>query len=425
MPGPVTLKNITTFEMAQHQLHECVYKCAKILELEDEVMRMLENPMQQVQVSVPVKMDDGTTRVFPGFRVIHNNVLGPAKGGIRFHPEETVDTVKALAAWMTWKCALLDLPLGGSKGGIICNTKELSEGELERLSRSYIDRIWKFIGPDVDVLAPDVYTTPQIMTWMMDEYSKVSGKNQFGAVTGKPVLVGGSVGRNNATAMGGMYTIREAAKELEIDLSQTTIAIQGFGQVGSSAARLAEKLFDAKVVAVSDSRGGIYNPDGLNIKDVIQHKAKTKSVIYAPNTKTITNTEVLELDVDILIPAALENVITRDNAKNIKAKILAELANGPTTPEADNILNQNGIHVIPDILCNAGGVTVSYFEIVQNRCMWYWTAKEVRKRLDKKMTHAYHEVLSTSKECNLDMRMGAYAVALSRIVDAMKLRGWV
>lgn len=425
MSGPPTQEESNPFEMAQHQLHDCVHRCARILNLEDEVMQMLESPMQQVQVSVPVKMDNGTTKVFTGFRVIYNNALGPAKGGIRFHPKETLDTLKALAAWMTWKCALHDLPFGGGKGGIICNTKELSEGELERLSRSYIDRIWRFIGPDVDVLAPDVYTTPQIMTWMMDEYSKISGKNQFGVVTGKPVIVGGSAGRSKATAMGGMYTIREAAKELGIDLSKTTIAIQGFGNVGSSAAALAKELLGANVVAVSDSKGGIYNPDGLDIDEVIRHKAETKSVVNTQNTKNITNSEILELDVDILIPAALENVITRDNAGTIQAKILAEFANGPTTPEADEILHHNGVHVIPDILCNAGGVTVSYFEVVQNRCMWYWTAEEVSKRLDKKMTMAYHEVLCTSNNYQVDMRMGAYAVALSRIVSAMKLRGWV
>jgi len=415
------MQQTNPFEMAQSQL----YASARILNLDDNVVRMLENPMQQVQVSVPLKMDDGTTQVFPGFRILYNNVLGPAKGGIRFHPDETIDTIKALAAWMTWKCALLNLPLGGGKGGIICNPKELSEKELERLSRSYIDRIWKFIGPDVDIPAPDVYTTPQIMAWMMDEYSKLSGKNQFGALTGKPVLTGGSAGRNVATAMGGMYTIREASKELDMDLSKTTIAIQGFGNAGSSAARLAQELFGAQIVAVSDSKGGIYNPDGLNIEEVIAHKAETKSVINAPDTKTITNTEILELDVDILIAAALNNVITTDNAGNIKAKILAELANGPTTPGADEILYNNGIHVIPDILCNAGGVTASYFEMVQNMYMFYWTAEEVYLRLDKKMTTAYHEVRYTSKKYNVNMRMGAYAVAVSRVVDAMKLRGWV
>ena len=415
------MQQTNPFEMAQNQL----YASAKILNLDDNVVRMLENPMQQVQVSVPLKMDDGTTRVFPGFRILYNNVLGPGKGGIRFHPDETIDTIKALSAWMTWKCALLNLPLGGAKGGIICNPKELSEKELERLSRSYIDRIWQFIGPDVDIPAPDVYTTPQIMAWMMDEYSKISGKNQFGAVTGKPVLTGGSAGRNVATAMGGMYTIREASKEQDMDLSKATIAIQGFGNAGSSAARLAQELFGAHVVAVSDSKGGIHNPDGLNIEEVIAHKAETKSVINAPDTKTITNTEILELDVDILIAAALNNVITTDNAGNIKAKILAELANGPTTPEADEILYNNGIHVIPDILCNAGGVTASYFEMVQNRYMFYWTAEEVYLRLDKKMTPAYHEVRYTSNKYHVNMRMGAYAVAVSRVVDAMKLRGWV
>jgi len=409
------------FEITQKQL----YMCAKVLNLEDDVVRMLENPMQQVQVSVPVKMDNGTMKVFQGFRIIYNNVLGPAKGGIRFHPDETIDTVRALAAWMTWKSALLDLPLGGGKGGIICNTKELSQGELERLCRSYINCIWKFIGPDVDVPAPDVYTTPQMMAWMMDEYSRLSGKNQFGVITGKPVQIGGSVGRGDATALGGMYTIREAAKELCMDLSQAKIAIQGFGNAGSFAARLSEQLFCAKVVAVSDSKGGIYNPDGLNIPEVLKHKAKTGSVINAPCTQTITNDEVLELPVDIIIAAALQNVITKENAGNIKATILAELANGPTTPEADEILYANGIHVIPDFLCNAGGVTVSYFEMVQNMYMFYWTAEEVNERLERKMIKAYHEVFDASRKYNVTMRMGAYSVAVGRVAEAMKIRGWV
>jgi len=409
------------FEMAQKQL----YDCAEILKFDSDIVGMLENPMRQLHVSVPVKMDDGTTKTFPGFRVHYNDVLGPCKGGIRFHPEETADTVKALAAWMTWKCALLNLPLGGGKGGIICNPKELSEGELERLSRSYINCVWKFIGPDIDVPAPDVYTTPQVMAWMMDEFSKLSGKNQFGVLTGKPLSIGGSAGRGDATAMGGMYAIREAAEELGIDLSKARVAVQGFGNAGSFAATLAEELFGAKVVAVSDSKGGVYNPDGLNLKEVIKHKAETRSVINAPNTETITNNEVLELEVDILIAAALENAITEENAGNIKAKVLAELANGPTTREADEILFEKGVHTIPDFLCNAGGVTVSYFEMVQNMYMYYWTAEEVYERLDKKMTTAYHEVLYASKNHSINMRKAAYVVAVSRVVEAMKLRGWV
>jgi len=409
------------FEIAQQQLADC----GKILNLEPEVVDFLQTPMRELHVSIPVRMDNGKIKIFQGFRVQYNNALGPTKGGIRYHPNETIDTVRALSAWMTWKCSLLDLPLGGGKGGIICNPKELSAGELERLSRAYIERIWKFIGPDIDVPAPDVYTTPQIMGWMMDEYSRLTGKNQFGCFTGKPVAIGGSLGRGDATARGGMFTIREAAKELGIDLANASVAIQGFGNAGSHAVRLCKEMFGCKVVAVSDSRGGVYNPEGLDIEKVIAHKAETRSVVGAPGTKTITNDEVLELDVDIIIAAALENVITKDNAGNIKATLLAELANGPTTPEADAILYKNGIHTIPDFLCNAGGVTVSYFEMVQNTYMYYWSEEEVRERLDAKMTQAYAEVSAASREYNVNMRQAAYVVAVSRVVESMELRGWV
>lgn len=409
------------FEMAQQQLDEC----AKIMKLDPGVHAALREPMRELVVSLPVKMDDGTTKVFKGFRVQYNDAKGPTKGGIRFHPAETVDTVRALAAWMTWKCALVDLPLGGGKGGVICNPKEMSAGELERLSRKYIRQVCRVIGPEKDVPAPDVYTTPQIMAWMMDEFSAISQKNQFGVITGKPLSLGGSAGRGDATARGGLYTVREAAQNLGINLKGATVAIQGYGNAGYYAATLAESLFGAKVVAVSDSKGGIYNANGLDSEAVFKHKAKTKSVINFPNSKLISNEELLELDVDILVPSALENVITKDNAANIKAKIVAELANGPTTPEADKILHKNGVHVIPDFLCNAGGVTVSYFEMAQNFYMYYWDVEEVHKRLDKKMVVAYHSVLYTAKEYDINMRQAAYVVAIGRVVEAMKLRGWV
>jgi len=409
------------FEVAQRQLDEC----AEIIKLDPDVHAILRVPMRELHVSFPVRMDDGTIRVFQGFRVQYNDALGPTKGGIRFHPEETIDTVRALAAWMTWKCALLGLPLGGGKGGVVCDPKQMSQGELERLSRAYIRAIYQFIGPDKDIPAPDVYTNSQIMAWMMDEYSKIAGKNQFGVITGKPIAVGGSVGRGDATARGGIYVLREAAKECGIDLEGATVAVQGYGNVGYYAAYLAKSLLGCRIVAVSDSKGGIFSKEGLEPEAVREHKANTKSVVGFPNTEAISNEELLELEVDVLIPAALENVITEKNAPNIKAKIVAELANGPTTPDADRILYEKGVHVIPDILCNAGGVTVSYFEMVQNFYMYYWDEEEVHERLDRKMTAAYRSVLNTSKKYKINMRQAAYAVAVERVAEAMKLRGWV
>ena len=408
------------FEVAQKQLDEC----AEILKLDPDVHAILRVPKRELHVSLPVRMDDGTIRVFQGFRVQYNDARGPTKGGIRFHPDETIDTVRALAAWMTWKCALLNLPLGGAKGGVVCNPKEMSRGELERLSRAYIQAIYRFIGPDKDIPAPDVYTNPQIMAWMMDEYSKIAGKNQFGVITGKPLSLGGSAGRDDATARGGIFILREAAKEYGVDLKKATVAVQGYGNAGYHAAYLAKSLLGCKIVAISDSKGGIFTEKGLDPEQVRKHKTKTGSVINFPNTKAISNEELLELEVDILIPAALENVITEKNAPNIKAKIVAELANGPTTPEADDILYKNGVHVIPDFLCNAGGVTVSYFEMVQNFYMYYWDEKEVHQQLDKKMTTAYHSALNVSKKYNINMRQAAYVVAVERVVEAMKLRGW-
>ncbi|MDI6796620.1 MAG: Glu/Leu/Phe/Val dehydrogenase [Desulfatibacillaceae bacterium] len=409
------------FEIARQQIDAC----AQILKLESHVHEFLRNPMFEVHVSFPVRMDDGSTKIFQGFRVQYNDAKGPTKGGIRFHPEETIDTVRALAAWMTWKCALVDLPLGGGKGGVICNAKEMSKAELERLSRGYIRSVYQFIGPDKDVPAPDVYTNPAIMAWMMDEYSKIAGKNKFGVITGKPICLGGSLGRGDATARGGMYTIREAAKVLGLELKGATIAIQGFGNAGNYAASLARDLFGCKIVAVCDSKGGAYCQQGIDHDGVCQFKAETSSVVDCPKTERISNEDLLEMDVDILIPAALENVITEKNAPNIKAKIVAELSNGPTTPEADEILHEKGIHVIPDFLCNAGGVTVSYFEMVQNLYMYAWDEATVHERLDKKMTLAYHSVLKTSKSLGINMRKAAYVVAVQRVVEAMKLRGWV
>jgi len=413
------MSELNPFLIAQRQLDEC----ARILNLDDSVRKVLRVPMREMHVSIPVRMDNGKIHVFQGFRVQYNDARGPTKGGIRFHPDETVDTVRALAAWMTWKAAVVDIPLGGGKGGVICNPKKMSDGELERLSRGYIQGISQMVGPEKDVPAPDVYTTPQIMAWMMDEFSKIHQKNQFGMITGKPIELGGSAGRGDATARGGCYTIREASDEVGLDLKGATVAIQGYGNAGYFAATLVSSLFGCKVVAVSDSRGGIINEGGLEGEDVFEHKEKTGSVVDFPNSEPISNEDLLELDVDILIPAALENVITDENASNIKARIICELANGPTTPEADEILYNNDVHVIPDFLANAGGVTVSYFEMVQNFYMYYWEEERIHERLDKKMTIAYHATLHASKKYNINMRQAAYVVAVERVVEAMRLRG--
>jgi len=414
------MAKLNPFKIAQKQLDAC----AEIIKLDPNAHAILRVPMREIHVSLPVRMDDGSMRIFQGFRVQYNDARGPTKGGIRFHPNETIDTIRALAAWMTWKCSLLDLPLGGAKGGVICNPKEMSQGELERLCRAYIRAIHSVIGPEKDILAPDVYTTPQMMAWMMDEYSKIAGKNQFGVITGKPLGIGGSIRRIDSTARGGLYTIREAVKEFDLDISKATFAIQGFGNAGYFAAHLAKAFFGCKIVAVSDSRGGIFSEKGLDPEVVREHKLRTGSVIGLQNTKPISNEEILELEVDILIPAALEDVITKENAPNIKAKIIAELANGPTTPEADDILYKKGIHVIPDFLCNAGGVTVSYFEMVQNFYMYYWDEARIDEQLDSKMSTAYYSVLHTSKRYNINMRQAAYIVAVERVAEAMKLRGW-
>jgi glutamate dehydrogenase (NAD(P)+) len=415
------VETINPFDIVKQQ----VDRCAEILDLSPDITAMLKTPMRELHVSLSVRMDDGSIKIFQAFRVQYNDARGITKGGIRFHPDETIDTVRALAAWMTWKCALLDLPLGGAKGGVVCNPKEMSVGELERLSRAYVRSVFQFIGPEKDVPAPDVYTTPQIMAWMMDEYSALAGKSQFGVITGKPLPIGGSPGRGDATARGGMYTIREAAKTLGIDLGKATVAVQGYGNAGYYAARLCSELFGSKIVALCDSKGGVCCEVGIDPDAAYACKNQTSSVCNLPGMESISKEELLELDVDILIPAAIENVITDQNAPNIKAKIVAELSNGPTTPEADDILYRNGVHVIPDFLCNAGGVTVSYFEMVQDFYLYFWDESEVRERLDKKMTAAYHSVLNTSREYKINMRQAAYVRAVERVVEAMRLRGWV
>jgi glutamate dehydrogenase (NAD(P)+) len=409
------------FEIAQMQLDEA----AEILGLDPGMHAFLREPMRELHVTLPVRMDDGSVKVFKGFRVQYNDARGPAKGGLRFHPEETINTVRALAAWMTWKTAVVDIPLGGGKGGVVCNPKEMSEAELERLSRAYIRQVGRIIGPHSDVPAPDVYTTPQIMAWMMDEYSALKGHNEPGVITGKPLALGGSAGRTDATARGGMYCLREAGKALGIDLKGATAAIQGYGNAGYYAQLLGEELLGLKVVAVSDSRGGILSEGGLECEEVKGHKDDTGTCVGLGGAESISNEELLELDVDVLIPAALEEVITEKNADRVKAKIVVELANGPTTPEADQILHKNGVYVIPDFLCNAGGVAVSYFEGVQNAYNYYWELEEVHHRLDKKMTTAFQAVHQMAEAKKVHNRLAAYLVAVARVAEAVRLRGWV
>ncbi len=411
---------INPFKIAQQQLDEA----AEVLQLDQATHELLRWPLRELHVTLPVKMDDGSTKIFQGFRVQYNDARGPTKGGLRFHPNETIDTVRALAAWMTWKCAVVDIPLGGGKGGVICNPKAMSQGELERLSRAYIRQVGRIIGLEKDSPAPDVYTNPQIMAWMVDEFSFLKGSNEFGVITGKPLNLGGSLGRGDATARGGMFCLREASKILNIELKDATTAIQGYGNAGSFAHTLGVELLGLKIVAVSDSKGGIYNADGLSYDEVFAFKQETGSVVGFPGSKRISNEELLELEVTILIPSALENVITDANAANIKAKISVELANGPTTPEADKILHENGVYVIPDFLANAGGVTVSYFEMVQNAYNFYWDEPLVHERLDKKMTGAFHTVHKAAQEHKVHNRLAAYLVAVNRVAEVVKLRGW-
>jgi glutamate dehydrogenase (NAD(P)+) len=414
-------ENLNPFAIAQEQLDEA----AEILQLDPDMHAFLREPMREFHFTIPVKMDDGRTRIFRGYRVQYNDARGPAKGGLRFHWEETIDTVRALAAWMTWKTAVVDIPLGGGKGGVVCDPRELSQTELERLSRGFMRCIARYVGLTKDVPAPDVYTNPQIMAWMMDEYDMLVGHREPGVITGKPLPLGGSAGRDDATARGGIYTTREAAQVLGINLEGATCAIQGYGNAGSFYHSLAEELLGMKVVAVSDSRGGIINKNGLDSAAVKKHKAETGSVINFPGADNLSNEELLELEVTVLAPSALENVITARNAANIKARMTAELANGPTTPHADDVLYDNGVYVQPDFLCNAGGVTVSYMEMVQNSYQYYWTAEMVHERLDHKMTKAFHDVHRMAEAKKVNNRVAAYLVAVDRVAQAVRLRGWV
>ena len=397
-------------------------EAARLLKLDPGIWNILTHPKRQIIVSCPVQMDNGEIEVFTGYRVQYNITLGPAKGGIRYHPDVSLDEVTALAAWMTWKCAVAHIPFGGGKGGVVCDPTRMSRRELEALTRRYVAEIIDAIGPEKDVPAPDVNTNDQVMAWVMDTYSMHVGHTETAVVTGKPIELGGSVGRREATGRGVMIVTREAAKHRGLDIAQARVAIQGFGNVGSVSADLIARL-GAKIVAVTDVRGGVYNPKGLDVPKLLEYAAQHKTVEGFPGAEALTNEQLFALDVDILIPAALENQITVDNASTIHASIVVEAANGPVTPDANNVLYQRGIFVVPDILANSGGVTVSYFEWVQDRYGYFWEESEVNARLEKKMHEAFHDVLRTSKKYNVDLRTGAYIVAIDRVGTVTRVRG--
>jgi glutamate dehydrogenase/leucine dehydrogenase len=416
---PVTpVEDLNPFRIAMRQFDTAAEKFG----LEAGLREILRRPRRALSLSLPVKMDNGSICVFEGFRVQHNTGRGPCKGGIRYHPSVTFDEVKALASWMTWKCAIVNIPFGGAKGGIVCDPHKLSQGELERLTRRYAYEISPIIGPDRDIPAPDVYTDSQVMAWIMDTYSMTHGNSSPGVVTGKPTFLGGSFGRNEATARGCLFVIRSACEVTGIKLERATVAIQGFGNAGSIAAELLSRL-GTTIIAVSDSRGAILNRAGLDIPRLLEYKAKTGSVTGFPGSDPISTEALLELQCDILVPAALENQITLQNVDSIKARIIAEAANGPTTPDADAVLHQRGVMVIPDILANAGGVTVSYFEWVQDLQELFWDEDDVNRRLERVMVKAFADVHATAKKYNVDMRTGAYILAIDRVATAMRTRG--
>src|SRR5437899_466567 len=418
MDSVLVKETLNPFEIAQKQFDTA----ADHLKLESWLRDVLRRPKRQLIVSVPTKMDDGSIRVFEGYRVQHNLARGPAKGGIRYHPNVTLDEVKALASWMTWKCATVNIPYGGGKGGVVCDPKNMSQHELEGMTRRYASEISVIIGPERDIPAPDVYTNAQTMAWIMDTYSMTIGYSALGVVTGKPVSLGGSLGRNEATARGCLFVVEEACKVKKMALRGATVAIQGFGNAGSIAARLfAEKK--AKVVAISDSRGGVYNPRGIDPLKAIRYKERSGTVVGMPGASRISNDDLLTAKCDILIPAALENAITLHNADQIKAKIVAECANGPTTPHADEVLHRKGILVLPDILANAGGVTVSYFEWAQDLQGYFWQENEVNGRLEMVMTRAFNYVYETMRKYHAHMRAAAYILAVGRVAEATLVRG--
>jgi glutamate dehydrogenase (NAD(P)+) len=412
-------EKINPFEVALQQLEEA----SKILNLDKGMLEILSNPKRILTVSIPTRMDDGSIKVFTGYRSQHNDARGPHKGGIRYHPDVTLDEVKALSMWMTWKCAIANIPYGGGKGGIICNPKQMSENELERMTRRFAYLIADVIGPYRDIPAPDVYTGGKEMAWIMDTYSALKGNYvQPEVITGKPIAIGGSLGRNEATGRGLAYTVREAAKKMEIDMKQATFVVQGFGNAGQFSSKLVEEQ-GAKMIAASDSQGSIIKTDGISVDALMKFKRETGSIVGFEDAKSITNDELLETECTILIPAALENQITKNNADKIKTQIIAEAANGPTTPEADEILFKKDILVIPDVLANGGGVTVSYFEWLQNLRRDYWTEEEVNKRLDINITKSFYDVYDTHTKYKIDMRKAATLLAVKRVVEAINIRG--
>jgi glutamate dehydrogenase (NAD(P)+) len=411
-------EELNPFEIAKQQFN----RAADYLELEESMRAVLRTAKRQLIVSIPVKMDGGETKVFEGYRVQHNIARGPAKGGIRYHPNVTLDEVKALASWMTWKCATVGIPYGGGKGGVICDPKSLSIHELERLTRRYAFEIAPIIGPDRDIPAPDVYTDSQTMAWIMDTISMVRGHTELGVVTGKPLSLGGSQGRHEATARGALYALREACKVRGMDLKGSRVAVQGFGNAGSIIARLAAED-GARVVAACDSKSGVYSATGLDIQAALKHKEATGALHGLKNAKEIAPNDVLEVDCDILCPSALENSITMANVGRVKAKIIAELANGPTTPGADRVFEDNDVMLIPDILANAGGVTVSYYEWVQDQYSFFWTESRINQTLEDTMGNAFHKVHQTAQRYGTDMRTGAYILAIDRVAEATRVRG--
>jgi glutamate dehydrogenase (NAD(P)+) len=411
-------EELNPFTIAKQQF----YQAADYLDLEESLRDVLSNAKRQLIVSIPVKMDSGEVKVFEGYRVQHNIARGPAKGGIRYHPNVTLDEVKALASWMTWKCATVDIPYGGGKGGVVCDPKSLSRNELERLTRRYAFEIAPIVGPDRDIPAPDVYTDQQTMAWIMDTISMVRGHTELGVVTGKPLALGGSQGRAEATARGGLYAAREACKVRGISLKGARVAVHGFGNAGGNFARLAA-ADGAKVVAVCDSKSGVFAANGLDVAAALEHKRRTEALRGLPGAKEISPEDVLEVDCDILAPAALENAITLKNVGRVKAKIIVELANGPTTPASDRVLEKSGVFLIPDILANAGGVTVSYYEWVQDQYSFFWSERRINETLERTIAHAFGNVHETAKRHGTGMRIGAYILAVDRVAEATRVRG--
>jgi glutamate dehydrogenase (NAD(P)+) len=412
-------EELNPFKIAQRQFDTA----ADYLELDESSRQVLRNAKRQLVVSIPVRMDGGEVRVFEGYRVQHNIARGPAKGGIRFHPNVTLDEVKALASWMTWKCATVGIPYGGGKGGVVCDPKSMSKGELERLTRRYAFEIAPVIGPDRDIPAPDVYTDEQTMAWIMDTISMIHGHTELGVVTGKPIALGGSQGRGEATARGCLYTVREACRVRGISLRDARVAIHGFGNAGANFARLVSAEDGARVVAIADSRAGVYNEHGIGVQAALRHKAETGTVEGTPNTQPIPRDEVLEVECDVLLPAALENSITLANVERVRASVIAELANGPVTPDSDRVLFDRGVFLVPDILANAGGVTVSYYEWVQDQYSYFWTEDRVRDTLEQTMRGSFASVYATAERYRTDMRTGAYILAVGRVAEATRVRG--